>query len=204
MSLYHRRRIAAVRQALDEARFGAERTLNLRATLPRPAEAVARADAWLRQQQVVRAGEVLIITGRGNQSPGGVSVVREAVVKLLNSLKRRGVVADFTEHTAGSFVIALAPMSALLAAPPRRREPRIASPAPPSLAALDPDIRVLLERLAHRALASLGIRDVGPHVESEMLRQFGTIAQGVPDGPDRDERLRKALQQTLDELDDAG
>lgn len=204
MSLYHRRRIAAVRQALDEARFGSERTLNLRATLPRPADAVARADAWLRQQQVARAGEVLIITGRGSQSPGGVSVVREAVLKLLNSLKRRGVVADFTEHTAGSFVVAVAPMSAVLAAPARRREPRIASPAPPSLASLGPDIRALLERLAHRALDSLGIRDVGPYLESEMLRQFGTIAQGLPDGPDREERLRKALQQTLDELDDVG
>ena len=204
MSLYHRRRIAAVRQALDEARFGAERTLNLRASLPKPAEAVARAEPWLRQQQVDRAGEVLIITGRGAQSPGGVSVVREAIVKLLGSLKRRGVVADHREHTPGSFIVTLAPMSALLAAPPRRREPRIASPLPPSLAALDPDIRVLLEHLARRAIESLGVRDPEPFLEGEMLRQFGVIAQGVPEGPDREKRLRLAVRKTLDELDDAG
>lgn len=203
MSLYHRRRIAAVRQALDEARFGTERTLNLRASLPRPSEAVARAEPWLRQQQVDRAGEVLVITGRGAQSVGGVSVVREAIVKLLGSLKRRGVVADHREHTPGSFVVTLAPVSALLAAPPRRREPRIAAPLPPSLATLDPEIRGVLERLARRAIESLGIRDPEPYVEGEMLRQFGTIAQGVPEGPDREERLKGAVRKTLDELDDA-
>lgn len=203
MSLYHRRRVAAVRQALDEAKYGSERTLNLRASLPKPPDAVARAEAWLRQQQVDRAGEVLVITGRGISSPGGVSVVREAVVKLLGSLKRRGVVAEYQEHTAGSFIVRLAPMSALLSAPQRRREPRIVAPAPPSLAALDPDIRGLLERLARRAIEALGVRDVEPYVEAEMLRQFGAIAQGVPEGPGRDDRLRRAVQQTLDELDGA-
>ena len=203
MSLYHRRRVAAVRQALDEARFGTERTLNLRASLPKPPEAVARAEAWLRQQQVDRAGEVLIITGRGMSSPGGISVVREAIVKLLGSLKRRGVVADHREHTAGSFVVTVAPMSALLAAPARRREPRIAPPLPPSLAALDQETRSLLEQLARRSIESLGVRHAEPHVEAEMLRQFGAIAQGVPDGPDREDRLRRAVRKTLDELDDA-
>lgn len=203
MSLYHRRRVAAVRQALDEARFGTERTLNLRASLPKPPEAVARAEAWLRQQQVDRAGDVLIITGRGANSPGGVSVVREAIVKLLGSLKRRGVVADHREHTPGSFIVTVAPMSALLAAPPRRREPRIVAPLPPSLAALDGTTRGMLEQLARRAIESLGVRDAEPHVEAEMLRQFGAIAQGVPEGPDREDRLRRAVQKTLDELDDA-
>ena len=202
MSFYQRRRVAAVRQALDEARFGSERTLNLRASLPKPPEAVARAEAWLRQQQVDRAGEVLVITGRGLQSPGGISVVREAVVKLLGSLKRRGVVAEHREHTPGSFVVTLAPMSALLGAPARRREPRIVSPVPPSLEALDPETRVLLERLARRAIESLGVRDSEPYVEAEMLRQFGAIAQGVPEGQDREERLQRAVRKTLEELDD--
>ena len=203
MSLYHRRRVAAVRQALDEARFGTERTLNLRASLPKPPDAVARAESWLRQQQVDRAGEVLIITGRGAGSPGGVSVVREAIIKLLGSLKRRGVVADHREHTPGSFIVTVAPMSALLGAPARRREPRIVPPLPPSLAALDPETRSLLEQLARRSIESLGVRDVEPHVEAEMLRQFGAIAQGIPDGTDREGRLRRAVRKTLDELDDA-
>ena len=55
-----------VRRAFDEARYGAERTLNLREALPTPEQAVARLDGWIRQRQVDRAGEVLVISGRGN------------------------------------------------------------------------------------------------------------------------------------------
>jgi hypothetical protein len=113
------------------------------------------------------------------------------------------VVADHREHTPGSFIVTVAPMSALLAAPARRREPRIAPPLPPSLAALDPETRSLLEQLARRSIQSLGVRDAEPHVESEMLRQFGAIAQGIPEGVDREDRLRRAVRKTLDELDDA-
>src|SRR5690348_18303996 len=87
-----RRSLTPLHHAFDEARFGAERTLNLRASLPSPYHAVKRAEAWLRERQVARAGEVLVITGRGNQSFDNVSVVREAIVKLLASLRRRGVV----------------------------------------------------------------------------------------------------------------
>src|SRR5438128_2788900 len=60
-----------LRQAFDEARFGARRTLNLRESLPSADAAAKRAETWLRQQQVESAEEVLIITGRGNQSEGG-------------------------------------------------------------------------------------------------------------------------------------
>src|SRR5919109_1274041 len=80
-------------QAFDEARFGSERTLNLRASLPTPDEATRRAELWLRQQQIAQPGDVLIITGRGKGSPEGVSAVREAVIRLLHSLKRKGIVA---------------------------------------------------------------------------------------------------------------
>src|ERR671939_558816 len=128
MPTYHRRQLVALRQALDEAKFGAARTLNLRATLPTVADAMARAEQWLRMKQVEGAGEVLLVTGRGKGSPGGVSVVREAILKLLRTLKRRGVVASHAEHPAGSFVVALAPMRALLDAPRRKRD---AAPAPP-------------------------------------------------------------------------
>ena len=75
--------LKGLRQAFDEVRFGAQRTLNLRDTLPTAAAAVSRTEAWLRQQQIERAGEALIITGRGNQSHDGISVVREAVIRLL-------------------------------------------------------------------------------------------------------------------------
>src|SRR5688572_10591297 len=123
MGASRRRQMLATRQAFDEARFGSARTLNLRASLPTMREATTRAESWLRQRQVERAGDVLIITGRGVGSPDGVSPVREAVRKLLGSLKRRGVVSEHREHTPGSFVVKLAPTSALWNAPRRKREP---------------------------------------------------------------------------------
>src|SRR5918911_80257 len=94
----------ALRRAFDEARYGAARTLNLRAALPTPWEATVRADAWLRQQQAAGAPEVLVITGRGKGSAGGVSPVRTAVVTLLSLLQRPGGVEGVREHPAGSFV----------------------------------------------------------------------------------------------------
>src|ERR1041384_4928243 len=131
--------LKGLRQAFDEVRFGTQRTLNLRESLPTPDAAAARAEAWLRQQQVDRAEEVLIITGRGNQSEGGVSVVREAVIRLLHVLKRRGVIAGHEEHTPGSFVVMLAPISALWESPKRNRGRGVAPPpkTPPSLEDLD-------------------------------------------------------------------
>ena len=86
-------------RAFDEARFGSARTLDLRSSMPTGAEAVRRAEPWLRERQMARAGEVLVITGRGRDSPGGIAVVREAIRKLLGALKRKGVVGDVAEHT---------------------------------------------------------------------------------------------------------
>lgn len=203
MATHRRRQIVAARQALDEARFGAARTLNLRATLPSVREATARADAWLRQRQVEGAGEVLVITGRGEGSPGGVSVVREAIVKLLGSLRRRGVVASHREHTAGSFIVQLAPMSALWDAPRRRREPAAAPLAdPPGLEALEPASRALLRALARVSLESLGVRDTESLLEGEMLKQFAVLAAAIPEAPDREARLRAAVQRAIDEYEE--
>ena len=111
-----------LKQAFDEARFGSQRTLNLRESLPTAEQAATRAESWLRQSQMARAGEVLIITGRGRGSDGGVSVVREAINALLHVLRRRGVVREFREHTAGSFVVTLAPIAELWEAPRRKRD----------------------------------------------------------------------------------
>src|SRR5215468_8321661 len=91
--------LKGLRQAFDEARFGTQKTLNLRESLPTAAAATSRTEAWLRQQQVERADEVLIVTGRGNRSYAGVSVVREAVLRLLHALKRRGVIRGHVEHS---------------------------------------------------------------------------------------------------------
>lgn len=195
--------LVGLRQAFDEVRFGAARTLNLRATLPTVDTAVVRAEAWLRQQQVETAGEVLIITGRGNNSDGGVSVVRVAVTRLLQSLKRRGVVGEYVEHTAGSFVVTLAPVSALWESPRRNRGRGVveATPSPPSLDDLDPETRTSLRDLAERALEGLGVKDTAAFLQGEMLKQFSAIAATVGDAPGREKRLRAAVRTALDQYE---
>ena len=195
--------LAGLRQAFDEVRFGATRTLNLRLSLPSAQEAAHRVEQWLRQHQVQQSGEVLVITGRGNSSADGVSVVREASVRIFHELRRKGVIAGFAEHTAGSFVITLAPMRALLDAMPRRREQTpVPGPAEPvTLASLDAETRRLLRDLAERSLDALGVRDRGPFMENEMLRLFGSLAATVPAGPNREERLRAAVRSAMNEYE---
>ena len=152
--------------AFDEAAFSHERTLNLRESLPSAADARARAESWLRMRQVMKSGEVLVITGRGNQSPNGIAVVREAILALMPSLRRRGIVKSWREHTPGSIVVTLAPVADLLSAPKRNRDreaddKNYRSPAAPvSLAALEPETVVLLRRLAEETIESLGVRHV--------------------------------------------
>lgn len=191
--------IVALHQALDEARFGRERTLNLRATLPRPKEAEARCEAWLRERQVAAPGELLVITGRGINSWDGQSVVREAVMRLLASLRRRGVVESWYEHTPGSFVVNVAPLRSLREAPRRSRErPRI-TPDPAALRGLAPSTRARLRELALLALEQLGIRDPDAFVEEEMVSQFTLLTRGVPEGPDRERRLLAAIERTIED-----
>jgi hypothetical protein len=192
-----------LQQAFDEVRFGAARTLNLRGTLPTGSEAAARLERWLRQHQVQQSGEVLVITGRGNNSEGGVAVVRETSIRVFHELRRKGVIEAFAEHTAGSFVVTLAPMKALLEAAGRRREqtPPPKPAAPPTLDALTEETRQLLRVLAERSLDALGVRDRGPFVEGEMLRLFGSLASTVPAGPDRERRLCTAIRSAMSEYD---
>ena len=82
--------LRALHQAFDDARFGPARTLNLRNSLPTVREAVTRTESWLRERQASRAGELLVITGRGNQSEEGTSPVRAGVVRLFATLRRKG------------------------------------------------------------------------------------------------------------------
>ncbi|MGH7665663.1 MAG: Smr/MutS family protein [Gemmatimonadaceae bacterium] len=205
MTTYRRRQFTAVRQALDEVRFGPGRTLNLRASLPTAADASARAEAWLRQKQVEGAREVLVITGRGNQSPDGHSVVREAVRRALAALRRRGVVATVAEHTPGSFVVTLASMRALSDAPRRKRE-RGNPPAAElrTLGGLQPATVRLLRDLAEHSLAALGVRDTARHIESEMLRQFDLIMPGVSGtSRNKEQQLCRAIERAIEEHDSA-
>ncbi len=194
----------SVWKAFDEAEFGASNTLNLRESLPTAADARFRAEAWLRERQIGRAVEVLVITGRGNQSHNGISPVREGILALLPSLRRRGVVKEWREHSPGSFVVRLDSISSLLEAPRRKREraTKIAPTAPRSLEGLDSTTLQLLRRLAIRSLESLGVRETEKFVEAEMVSKFNTLAGGIRPGIEGEARLREAIVAALEQLDD--
>ena len=196
---------AALHRALDEARFGQARTLDLRARMPTGAEAVRWAELWLRERQMGKAGDVLVVTGRGKGSPGGIAVVRDAIQRLLGTLKRKGVVAGFREHTAGSFVVDLAPVRALFeaAARSRHRLPTERPANPEALDGLGESTKAALRRLAERAVESLGAPATETFVRDEMSRQFNILARAIAPGePDREGRLRVLVAVAIDGFDD--
>ena len=195
--------LAGLQRAFDEVRFGAARTLNLRESLPTGAEAARRLEAWLRQHQVQESAELLVITGRGNNSETGVAVVREAAIRVFHELRRKGVVEDFAEHTPGSFVVTVAPLRTMTD-PAKRQPEREETPTPaaaPTLAALSAETRQELRVLAERSLDALGVRERGPFVESEMLRLFGTLTPSVGSASERESQLRLAIRRAMAELD---
>jgi hypothetical protein len=154
----------------------------------------------------MKPGEVLVITGRGNQSMNGVGVVRGAIMALLPSLRRRGVVTSWREHTPGSIVVTLAPVTTLLGAPKRNRERESDSRqqgagTPESLTALEPETLSLLRRLAVRTIESLGVADTSPFVEEEMQRAFATLSVTLPLSTDREGTLQRAIRSAIDELE---
>ena len=193
-----------VLKALDEATFGQKNILNLRESLPTAADARFRTEAWLRERQISSAGDVLVITGRGNQSANGVSPVRQAVLALLPSLRRRGVVSEWREHSPGSFVVKLGSISSLLEAPRRKREgkPNTIISNPKSLTGLESSTLSLLRILAIRSLESLGVRNPDGFIEAEMLSKFNSLAAGVTPGAEGEARLREAIKAALEQLDD--
>lgn len=184
-------------------RFGPSRTLNLRESLPTADQARARTDGWVRAKQVERAGELLIITGRGNGSEGGVPVVRQTILALFPSLRRRNVIVKWEEHTPGSFVVTLAPMSAMFEAPKRRREPMVVLPVPESLAALSPDTLALLRELAVESLMLLGVHSAERFVEEEMIKTFSKLTAALAGSEDPEAELRAAIRHALEELDES-
>lgn len=195
----------ALHRAFDEARFGPARTLDLRASMPSAADAVRRTEPWLRERQMARAGDVLVITGRGKGSPGGVAVVREAIRKLLGTLKRKGVVASIVEHTAGSYAVTLAPIRALFETVPRSRshDARVKPGDPRELRALDASTRALLRALAQRSLEVLGAPRTEGLVHDEMVRQFSILSSAVAhDETDREGRLQFLIEAARDAFDD--
>jgi hypothetical protein len=196
----------SLQHAFDAARFGPARTLNLREGLPSGDDAVRRAEAWLRERQVTVPGEeVLVITGRGQGSTDGVPVIREAIVRLLPLLRRHGVIVEAREHTAGAFIVRLGTLRDLVDAPRRnrRRTPPPRPRDPSVLQGLDPDTRDALRRLAETALDAFGVsRGHAPaFVADEMVRQFTRLVGSVAEGPDKDVRLRQAIDAALAEYE---
>ncbi len=189
-------------RAFDTLRFGASRTLNLRALQPTALQAAALAEQWLRQQQVQGVAEALVITGRGNQSIDGYSPVREAIVRLLPSLRRRNVLAGYAEHTPGSFVVTFSPVRALFETPKRRREKPVPAARPPSLEALDEETLRQLRDLAVMVLAVLGIKSpTRAQLEDEMQRQFTALSAALPNTEDREAVLQQAMMRAAEEYE---
>lgn len=176
----------------------------MRADLPTAAQAETRAEAWLRERQVSVNGDVLIITGRGRGSEGGIAVVRPAIQRRLSRLRRQGVVSEIVEHSPGSFVVTLAPLRALLDAPRRLKDtPRRAKKPDADWAkGLRPPTLKFLHDLATRSLDTLGAPQTDSLIEDEMRHQLARFAGGIGTGVDRDARLRAALRAALDELSD--
>lgn len=182
-------------RSLDDARFGPARTLDLRSGLPSVTEAVRRAEPWLRERQMARAGDVLVITGRGAGSPGGIGAIRMAIADLLVRLKRAGVVSRTRDHNPGAYIVELAPIRALFETSPRtRHRAREADDHPidpAGLALLDDATRSELRRLAEYTLGELGAPLTAAFVNDEMLRHFSLLTRGIdPAESDRAARLK--------------
>lgn len=180
----------------DELRFGPERTLNLRENLPTTADAVRRAERWLREKQVQDAGEVLLITGRGAHSIDGIAAIRQAIAKLLGVLRRKGVVMTFQEHNPGAYAVQLAPIRTLLES---SAATAITRPAL-SVAGLDRQTNELLRELAERSLDALGVTATAARVEDEMHRHLRTLVPAIS-GPEVEASLRQAIRTALSEYD---
>ncbi|MGQ0640280.1 MAG: hypothetical protein ACT4P6_05830 [Gemmatimonadaceae bacterium] len=192
----------ALYRAFDEAQFGDARTLNLRDGLPSGIEAAARAEAWLRLKQVEGAREVLIITGRGTNSIGAVPVIRAHVAHRLTKLRRGGVVTSVSEHTPGSYVVRLSPMSEMLSAAeraPHSQAPATANVA--SLSGLTTDTRRLVQELATRTLASLGVHATRSMISEEMERQTALLTAAMPRDANREQWIRNAALRVLNDAE---
>ncbi len=194
-----------LQRAFDAVRFHGARTLNLRALQPSAMQASAITEQWLRGKQMEGVEEALVITGRGNRSAEtGYSPVREAIVKLLPSLRRRNVLSAFAEHSPGSFVVTFAPIRSLFEAPKRRRERTapVAQSAPAALLALDGETLRVMRELAILMLASLGVHSPSSLlIEDEMCRQFAQLTMGLPSGPDRAALLQQSAIRALEEFE---
>lgn len=173
----------------------------MRESLPSAAEARARTEVWLRARQVTKTEEVLIITGRGNGSAGGIGVIRREITEMMPSLRRRGIVESWREHSPGSMVVKLAPLSVLLSSGKRRRDnkSRETSETARVVTGLAPETMRLLRELAIQNLGLLGVEDTEAFVADEMARTFSALTGALPDGEEREARLQLSIRNAIAE-----
>ena len=89
----------------------------------------------------------------------------------------------------------------MLGAGRRRREPD--TPAQPAstgmLSELSTETTELLRQLAITSLDALAIVPTPEFIEQEMLRVFSRLMKSISDGSDREQLLRTAIRNALDE-----
>lgn len=121
-------------------------------------EAAQRTERWLRDQRERGERTVVVVTGRGNRSPGP-PVLRTEVEHLLHGLRGDLVAGWAQEPGGGAFRVTLAPRPAIRRTAAERELERRLSHADPALRAR-----------AEAALWELGIRPTPALVDAEMRR----------------------------------
>jgi hypothetical protein len=158
-------------------------------------------------KQAEGAREVLVVTGRGNRSPDRTPVVREAVRRLLALLSTRGVVAEHSEHSPGSFAVRLTPFGSAAFRATTTAEPAQPMLPAPTLEGLSPDTRDQLRILAEASLQLLGVRDPSStFIHDEMVRQCAQLAASLPPtttASERERALQSVIAREIERLDDA-
>lgn len=121
-------------------------------------EALLRAERWLRDRRAEGARTVVLVTGRGNRSPGP-PVLRVEIEHLLEGLKATVVASFAPAEGGGAFRVEL------------RRPPTSSTPAREAEArALARDYDPALRRRAEEALWELGIAPTPALVRAEIER----------------------------------
>lgn len=186
----------------DDSRFGPARRLDLRQVLATDgADASHHAERWLRERQAAKAGDVLVLVGRGS-SPvtSAPDEARRTIEALLRTLRRAGVIEHVRPVHESGFVVRLAPLRALFNAPARSRGRWSPGDARRSVLpdvlpdVLPEDARADLRRIAELSLLEVGVRVTPALVDAEMRRILTRLSPAVAaDESDRGDRYRFLL-----------
>jgi hypothetical protein len=122
-------------------------------------EARGRAEGWLRARAAAGERTVVVVTGRGNRSRGGLSVLRPEIELLLEGLRGATVESWDATDGGGGFRVHLRP-------PPAPAASRAAAEAASLARQHPPELR----RRAEESLAELGITPTPALLRAEIRR----------------------------------